>query len=317
MTPLMTSLVSAVRRIFFSPDRRLRSGWRLLLHSILAFGLAIGFSLPFIVAMSALIYLGIHSDAADLLLSLLPTFFGFVLASFLARRFLDRRSFASLGLRVHRRAWLDVGIGILISAAMMATILILELLLGWTHLDGFAWQIEPPWRVLLGFLASLGLFILVGIHEEIFSRGYQLQNLVEGLNLPWGVLLSSLIFAALHLGNPHVVWYTALPGLLAAGLFLAFGWVRTRELWLPIGLHIGWNLFEGPVFGFPVSGLPTGRILLQTVSGPIWFTGGEFGPEAGLIVLPGLIVGVLLIVLYTRRRQPAANKPVPHEPTAS
>jgi hypothetical protein len=276
---------------------------------ILAFGLIIPFSLPFVVAMLALMYLGIQSDTLNLLIAILPTFFGFILATFLARRFLDRRSFASLGLQLHRRAWLDIGVGILISASMMGTILFLEVLLGWAHLDGFAWQIEPAWTVLVGFLASLGIFLLVGVHEEIFSRGYQLQNLVEGLNLPWGVLLSSVIFAALHLGNPHAVWYTALPGLLAAGLFLAFGWVRTRELWLPIGLHIGWNLFEGPVFGFPVSGLTTTRILLQTATGPVWFTGGEFGPEAGLILLPALALGTLLIVLYTRQRLPAPGEP--------
>jgi membrane protease YdiL (CAAX protease family) len=309
MTSLPPESPSTLRRIFLSPDRRLRSGWRLLVHALLTFALAIAFSLPIVVAMVVLTAFNIQTDSAELLISSVPTFLAFVLATFLARRLLDRRSFTSLGLRIHRRAWLDVGMGICISAVMMGAILLAEMMLGWVRLDGFAWETHPAWVVLTGFLVSLGLFILVGIDEEILSRGYQLQNLVEGLNLPWGLVLSSLIFAIMHLGNPSVVWYTVIPGLMAAGLFLAFGWVRTRELWLPIGLHIGWNLFEGPVFGFPVSGLATSQLLLQTPTGPVWFTGGSFGPEAGVVLLPGLFVGTLLVWLYTSRRLPSTLEP--------
>jgi membrane protease YdiL (CAAX protease family) len=90
-------------------------------------------------------------------------------------------------------------------------------------------------------------------------------------------------------------------GILGAGYFLAFGYLRTRHLWLPIGLHIGWNFFEGPVFSFPVSGLDTARLLNHTVSGPELITGGAFGPEAGLIVLPALVLGAVLIHLYAKR----------------
>jgi uncharacterized protein len=54
------------------------------------------------------------------------------------------------------------------------------------------------------------------------------------------------------------------------------------------------------VFGFPVSGLDTFRLLRHTVSGPELWTGGVFGPEAGLIVLPVLLIGSILVILYTR-----------------
>ena len=117
----------------------------------------------------------------------------------------------------------------------------------------------------------------------------------------WGVILSSLIFALMHLGNPNVSVMAVL-GLIAAGFFLAFGYLRTRHLWLPIGLHIGWNFFEGTVFGFQVSGLDIYRLIEQTVQGPQIFTGGEFGPEAGLILIPGLALGVALIYFYSRIR---------------
>ena len=81
-----------------------------------------------------------------------------------------------------------------------------------------------------------------------------------------------------------------------------YGWLRTQQLWLPIGLHIGWNFFEGVIFGFPVSGTETFRILNHTVSGPSLLTGGDFGPEAGLILIPALALGTCLTWLYTRSR---------------
>ena len=96
---------------------------------------------------------------------------------------------------------------------------------------------------------------------------------------------------------------TTATGLTLAGLFLAFGYTQTRQLWLPIGLHIGWNFFEGTVFGFSVSGMDWPTLILQRPQGPELITGGAFGPEAGLIQLPALIIGGLLIYFYTRRRR--------------
>jgi len=87
------------------------------------------------------------------------------------------------------------------------------------------------------------------------------------------------------------------------GVYLAYGYLRTKQLWLSIGLHIiGWNFFEGVVFGFPGSGLDIYALTRIKVHGPEIWTGGAFGPEAGLIVLPSLILGAFLIYRYTKRR---------------
>jgi membrane protease YdiL (CAAX protease family) len=94
--------------------------------------------------------------------------------------------------------------------------------------------------------------------------------------------------------------WLAAAGLFLAGMFLAFAYTRTRQLWLPIGLHIGWNFFEGTVFGFPVSGLGLSGIIEHSVNGPVQFTGGAFGPEAGLVLLPALALGTILVYYYTR-----------------
>jgi len=220
---------------------------------------------------------------------------------FVARRWLDRRSIASLGLKLERRALLDVLAGMLITLPMMGSIYALMWAMGWLSFEGFAWQFDPLSTVLRETLLIFVIFVLVGWNEELLSRGYHLQTLASGLNLFWGVLLSSAVFGALHLGNPNseAKWMVA-GGILLAGIFLAFGYLRTRQLWLPIGLHIGWNFCEGVVFGFPVSGLEPYRLARITVSGPALWTGGDFGPEAGLLVVPALILGAALILWYTR-----------------
>jgi hypothetical protein len=109
------------------------------------------------------------------------------------------------------------------------------------------------------------------------------------------------MFGLLHIFNPNATWVST-AGIFFAGVYLAYGYIRTKQLWLPIGLHIGWNFFEGVVFGFPVSGLDIYALTRITVNGPDLWTGGAFGPEAGLIVLPALLLGGFLIFLYTRIR---------------
>jgi len=282
-------------RIFLSPEeRRLRAGWRLLIQTLLWLVLMFGFVLLFGFISGRFISNGLS-------ISVIATLLAVTISVFLARKFLDRRSILSLGLKTDLRALWDLLVGIGIAAAMMAFIYALEWAFGWLSFEGFAWQNQSTDAVLIGTFEMLLVFILVGWEEELLSRGYHLQNLTAGINLTWGVILSSLIFALMHLGNPNVSVMAVL-GLIAAGFFLAFGYLRTRQLWLPIGLHIGWNFFEGTVFGFQVSGLDIYRLVEQTVQGPQIFTGGEFGPEAGLILIPGLVLGVALIYFYSRIR---------------
>ena len=116
------------------------------------------------------------------------------------------------------------------------------------------------------------------------------------------MVLSSPFLRLRHPANPYATWVST-AGIFFAGVYQSYGYIRTRQLWLPIGLHIGWNFFEGVVFGFPVSGLDIYALARIQVTGPVLWTGGEFGPEAGLILLPSLIVGSALIYLFTRNRK--------------
>jgi membrane protease YdiL (CAAX protease family) len=193
----------------------------------------------------------------------------------------------------------------------MTGIFLLQLAAGWVTVTG-SFVTTNGGAFFPAILAPVVLFVCVGFYEELVSRGYQLTNLAEGLNgvgvgpggaivLAW--ILSSSLFAVLHLSNPNASALGTL-NIFLAGMMLGTGYVLTGQLAIPIGLHVTWNLFQGNVFGFPVSGLDlTGATFIATrQAGPALLTGGPFGPEAGLIAPAAMAVGVGLIALRVRRR---------------
>ena len=309
--PTLAPERTILEKLFLSPDeRRLRAGWRLFLHTIVFLLLVICAEITLLLPLSTLGN-SLEIGTVLFLFNELGIFFGVTIATFLSRHFIDRRSIVSLGLKLNTQALYDLLAGIAITFFIMGLIYLIEFALGWTEFEGFSWQAESGTAIIEGLLLWLVIFVITGWSEELLSRGYHLQNIADGLNVHWGVIISSSVFALLHLGNPSASWISTL-GILLAGLFLALPYVLTRQLWLSIGLHIGWNFFEGVVFGFPVSGLQTFHLLRHTVSGPELWTGGAFGPEAGLLVIPALLLGALLVYGYTRPeiRGAMSEKPV-------
>lgn len=256
------------------------------------------------------------SSDALLLTGALTTLVASLAATWAAGRALDRRPLADFGLRLGPSWWLDLGFGLALGALLMAAIFAAELALGWVAITGTLRATPEGRPFALAILGPLVTFVCVGIYEELISRGYLLRNLAEGLRLPGlgdrgalalGWVLSSAVFGALHAGNPNATPVSTLT-LVLAGLFLGLGYVLTGELAIPIGLHITWNFFQGSVFGFPVSGT-TGQPTFIAIEqrGPELWTGGAFGPEAGLIGVLAILLGSLLTVLWVRARRGGAR----------
>ena len=154
-----------------------------------------------------------------------------------------------------------------------------------------------------GMLSVLGLMIAVATIEEVLFRGL-LFRLVEERTGTWAALVvSAAIFGLLHLVNPAATPGGAL-AIIAAGSMLAAAYVATRSLWLPIGLHLGWNFAEGGLFGVPVSGSDsaTPGLLRGVFDGPAVVTGGAFGPEASLFAVLACLIAACLFLRLARRR---------------
>lgn len=301
-----TQSQSFLKHRFFSPEeRRLRAGWRLLLQSIVLLFLGGCFGAVLLTVLlvsdpSLLLSLADIKPEHMLLFAIVETL-AVTISVFLARRLLDKQSIESLGLTLNSQTWIDILTGIAITLLQMGLIYLLMSWLGWITFEGFAWKLDPMSLVVKNTLLFFAIFVLVGWNEEVLSRGYHLQTIASGLNLFWGVMISSAVFGLLHLNNPSANLSSTM-GIFIAGIFFAYGYIRTKQLWLPMGMHLGWNFFEGVVFGFPVSGLEIYPLVRIQVYGPELWTGGAFGPEAGLIVTLALIVGTVLIYLYTSNR---------------
>jgi uncharacterized protein len=240
-----------------------------------------------------------------------------LISVWLAGRFFDRRPFSGFGLRLKDRGWwLDLGFGLFLGALLMTGIFLVEFRAGWIRVTS-TFETSSGEPFVPAILAPVVFFLCVGIYEELVSRGYQLRNMAEGLNYPglgpksavilaW--VISSSLFGLLHLANPGAGLVSTV-NITFAGLLFGLGYVLTGRLAIPIGMHMTWNFFQGNVFGFPVSGIePIGATFISIEQdGPPLFTGGAFGPEAGLLDIAATLVGSLLIWLWARARSGKAT----------
>jgi len=236
------------------------------------------------------------------LLPLIPT----VPVTLLARRFLDGKSpLTSLGL-AWRRLPAGLGGGFALGVGFLALNVGLIAALGGAK-PSFAGITGSGWRLLANEAA---FFLTFAALEEFWFRGYPLRVLDESWRR-WGAIIStSIVFALLHLANP-ISNPLPLVNVAGAGVILALLYLQSGSLWLAIGFHWGWNFAEGPVFGTAVSGMATNTTIFKTAAaGPIWLSGGGFGPEASVVLTVTAAAAIATIIAVKPfGRRPGAAAP--------
>lgn len=243
------------------------------------------------------------------------------------RSTMDFRSFVSLGLR-RAYAGRDCLAGVLCGAAGIAFLFGVLLLTGFAHLGAATGQMWSSETLNAGvpaiaqrLLLWAAVFVAVGFVEELVFRGYAFHTLTAWMGVVGATIVQAVVFALVHLQNVTapgagegamtatagvlVDGLRALPGLFLIAVFFSLCYLKTGSLWFPIGFHAAWNFFLGCIFSLPVSGIPVPRLLDVSVNGSTWITGGTFGPEGSILLLP--IIAAMSFVLLRQPNHPQAE----------
>ena len=262
--------------VLINEKRELRSGWKFAFYIVffLLIWVASGIAVSLLYARSSLpenqlTFIGLNEVA------LLIAAVGALL---FAVRFVDGRPLASFGigfLPLWRRHLLS---GLTLAAGMLAVLIAGCYGFGYVSIHWTGRQVPPG-----TLLATVALLLVAAGTEELVFRGFPLQILVDGMGKWPAIVVMSALFGAMHYpDNPHAsLLSSANTGL--AGILLSLAYVQTRSLWLPYGIHVGWNVGLGFVLGFPLSGLDLASLWTTSIAGRDLILGGGYGPEGGLL----------------------------------
>lgn len=284
-------------KIFINEFGRLRSGWRLLIY-VFAFIAALfllttGLRVLYLVFLE-LVPQPLRSAFVPEIIFRLALLGAALVAGYACARFLEGLEWRSLGLILHR-GWLrDLLIGSLVGFVSLALAVGIA-----AAANGLNFSINDASQLAIGrsMLRSATLLLVAALAEEALFRGYGLQTLSRAKLAALGVLITSLAFSFVHLSNPNVVPTVTFANTLLAGVWLAVAYLRTRSLWLPLGVHWAWNWALGWFFGVPISGinLVSHPLLKATDAGPAWLTGGNYGIEGGLACTVALVISTVFL----------------------
>jgi membrane protease YdiL (CAAX protease family) len=184
--------------------------------------------------------------------------------------------------------------GALVGAGLFAATIGILALMGVAHVDGFA-----PGQSLV---AATNMAVLAAVGEDLIFRGAIFRICEEMFGTLIALLVSAALFGAIHLANPSATPASGAAIALEAGLLLGACYAAARSLWLPIGLHFGWNFVESGIFGSVVSGNAFQGLFHTTLTGPETLTGGKFGPEASVVAVAVCALAAIVFLALAVRR---------------
>lgn len=288
------------REIWIDPKtNRIRCGWRVLVFLLITFS-----ALLLLLGTLELWYtsLPIPKDIhffTDLLFQGILIAAAFIGVGLWALRTLDRLPSVTFGLPT-KGSWPQaLGIGLTLGVGLITLLLMACWATGYAK---FTWHSPDKHGMQLLGIAFVSLLIYAVAEESIF-RGYLFQTLLRGIGPLATLFLTSLVFALGHLDNPHTTLLSLL-NIFLAGVMFGMLYLRIGTLWLPIGLHAGWN-FGQLLFRLPISGSEMSQFspITASLSGAEWLTGGAFGLEGG-VGASAMLLAVIAIVTYSRRGLP-------------
>lgn len=227
------------------------------------------------------------SSQQHLIISLFDLLSNFLLLSIFVN-YVDKENLISVGLDIKKRLK-DIVMGLALGLGIMGIGLLSLLFFDEIDMETVNFSYKEIFMMFF-------LFMIVSIVEEVLLRGYVLRNLMYSFNNYLALIISSLLFATLHLGNPNMDWFNFM-NLFLAGILLGASYIFTKNLWFPIALHFSWNFFQS-LFGFNVSGIDSYSLIEFKIKDPNLWNGGAFGFEGSFLSVIAQVIVIILIFYY-------------------
>ena len=275
-----------IQNLFYNNNQQIKSIWRILIF----------ISLLFITVLPLFL---IDNKTLQFLGATLILIFGLYINS----KYLDKRKFSDYGLVLRRVTFKYLVVGLIIGFCSVVLMLLIGKSTGILSVSGFA-AISTPH--LIGLFAFK--MFLVGIIEETFFRGYLYTSLhavfksnktANKQAILISLVLSSILFGLAHFNNNNTSIFS-FAALTINGIVWCIPFIITKNLGLSIGLHTAWN-FTQTQFGFTMSGNNASNSFYSIENiGSDLFTGGAYGPEAGILGILGFAIMLLMSLTYLR-----------------
>ena len=279
----------------FSIQNKIRSGWRALIFLLSFLFLSFFFIFG---ALTVLAQLPIGPSAGSYLPLVIPFSISAAIAIALGGlygKLFEGLPFRALGCSFRGNWFGHFAAGCVVGAVALVSAIIVAVMSGGMSLAVNRESI--PGSITTTLITTFVIFAVGAASEETLFRGYLLQTFARSKMIPAGIGLTSLLFAFAHNNNPDTGMLSLLNTFLA-GIWFAAAYLKTRDLWFPLGIHLMWNWLQGPVFGINVSGIAEfspDPLLRATDAGPAWLTGGSYGIEGGAACTFALILSMAVI----------------------
>lgn len=153
------------------------------------------------------------------------------------------------------------------------------------------------------FIRILLFFIFQGMFEEVLFRGYLMAMFSKVMGIKFSIIVSSFLFAVIHLLNPNIQ-ILGLFNIFLVGIMFGLIYYYTGNLWIIGAMHTFWNFTLGHIVGSQISGMGTLKSILSSI--PIdnkeFISGGAFGFEASIVTVV-VQIAISLFVIYLIKKE--------------
>ncbi|EMY9862743.1 TPA: CPBP family intramembrane metalloprotease [Clostridioides difficile] len=208
-------------------------------------------------------------------------------------RFIMKNPIREMGLHSYRIKKKERYVGMLLGIFNCTVIFIITITIGGGHVTSWVPKISPLTVYWILF------FALVAFAEEILNRGFFMAVLRRCKNIYFIMIVPSVIFGLVHIWNPDVTLLSVI-NIITIGILFSYMFIKSSNIWMCIGYHFTWNVFQGIIYGMPISGLQVPRIITTQITHGNLLNGGMFGIEGGILTTFVNLLSFIFVWYYYR-----------------